>query len=471
MRAYSNIMELLVEERVQQQVSALPQPIVSGVNSKDLVAYALNRLPPLYATSQEGMAYQMKRARVEYATQIDRTVDCAIAAIQQEPQRQRTPLEMPQISTAHQQLLQQLRSLLQHETVTWNTLPGEIQQALSQIGKGIVAPQSKTHPLAQVDIPWPQDKRLRQTIDQLSQLKQKIADWSDQLATVDTCKTLDPVETQKSLAAQAKPAPENQLFSEPDTLLAHLQQGIEHWNLWRAENPDLVPKLDGANLSGIDLSGINFQGIQLNSAHLIETQLVGACLAEANLSLAYFKQANLANADLSGANLETASLSQTNFNQANLQGAILRSAYLKAANLSRANLSGANCRDANLEGANLSYANLSHADLEGADLSAADLSHANLSGANLNGAKLKWSDLSSANLSNVQALSTNFSGARFTNACVENWTIDHATRFNWTVCDYVRLSNFDPARYPREEDFPQGEFSRLFEVRNAAVVG
>ena len=470
MRAYSNIMELLVEEKVKQQVSALPTQVIS-FNPKDLVAYALNRLPPLYATSQEGMAYQMQRARAEYGNQIDQTVDCAIAAIQQEPQRQRTPLDIPPISTAHQQLLQQLRSLLQHETVTWKTLPEEIRHALSQLGEGIVATPSNSDPVAQDDMPWPEDKRLRQTIDQLSQLKQKIASWSDQLVAVKTSKKLDPVETQKSLAAQAKPAPENQHFSDPDTLLAHLHQGVEHWNLWRAENPDIVPKLDSANLSGIDLSGINFQGIQLNSAHLIETQLVGACLTGANLSLAYLKQSNLTEADLSGANLETASLSQTNFNQANLQGANLRSAYLKAAKLSRANLSGADLRSANLEGADLSYANLSHADLEGADLSAADLKHANLIGANLKGAKLKWSDLSSANLSNVQALGTNFSGARFTNACVENWAIDSATRFNWTVCDYVRLGTFGPNRYPREEDFPQGEFSKLFEVRNAAVVG
>jgi|GEM_PF-425878 len=469
MRAYSNVMELLVEERVKKQVDSLPTPEATSLDSKDLVAYALNRLPPLYATSQEGVEYQIRRARAKYGAQIDQTVHCALLAVQQAPQRQRTPLALPQVSTAHQQVLQQLRALLQHEAVTWDTLPAEIQEALSQLGKGTISskPRDREDP---TKIIWPEEKRLRQTIDQLALLKKKIADWSERLVTADLSDRIKPINTRKSAVAQTKPIPEGGNPADLRTLLAQLKQGVTIWNQWRADYPEIDPNLSNANLRDADLGGINFKRVNLSSAHLIEAQLAGACLVEANLSLAYLKQANLAGADLNCANLETASLSQANFDRANLQEALLRGAYFKAATLSHTNLRGADLRDANLEGADLRAADLTGANLKGADLRAADLSGANLDGANLNGAKLKWSNLTGTNLSNVQAAATNFSGARFTDACIENWTIDSTTRFNWTICEYVRLGNVARHRYPREGNFPQGEFSRLFEIRNTAIV-
>jgi uncharacterized protein YjbI with pentapeptide repeats len=58
--------------------------------------------------------------------------------------------------------------------------------------------------------------------------------------------------------------------------LAKLNEGVEAWNQWREENPDLAPDLSGANLSEADLPW----------AHLI-----GANLREANLSRADFRGA------------------------------------------------------------------------------------------------------------------------------------------------------------------------------------
>ena len=120
-----------------------------------------------------------------------------------------------------------------------------------------------------------------------------------------------------------------------------LNQGIEDWNKWRKQNPQIEPNLRAADLSWADLSGINLSEADLSDAflyksHLIETDLRWADLSGANLNEANLSEANLSEADLSGASLCGADLSKVNLSDSNLNGA-----YLSFADLSEANLSGA----------------------------------------------------------------------------------------------------------------------------------
>ena len=55
-----------------------------------------------------------------------------------------------------------------------------------------------------------------------------------------------------------------------------LQQGVEAWNAWRVENPDVKIDLRGAKLDGMDLSGVNFReadirGVNFKNAILVRT--------------------------------------------------------------------------------------------------------------------------------------------------------------------------------------------------------
>ena len=132
-------------------------------------------------------------------------------------------------------------------------------------------------------------------------------------------------------------------MADPDPL-AELMKGVDAWNTWRSENPDIEPDLIGASLSGASISGADLSGVDLSGADLSRTNLRRANLREANLGRAF----------LGGAFL---------------RGANLRRANLRKANLGGADLSAANLREANLGGASLTHATLVHTDLRGAELS------------------------------------------------------------------------------------------------------
>jgi uncharacterized protein YjbI with pentapeptide repeats len=132
-----------------------------------------------------------------------------------------------------------------------------------------------------------------------------------------------------------------------------LKQGVEAWNNWRDDNPDV----------GIDLTLADLKVTDLTGANLTIVDLIGANLADANL-----KRVDLTGADLTGANIALA----------NLSGADLKRAVLTGASLRGADLMGANLTDVDIRNTNLMYT-----DLRGANLTEADLKEANLTGAYL----------------------------------------------------------------------------------------
>lgn len=52
-----------------------------------------------------------------------------------------------------------------------------------------------------------------------------------------------------------------------------LQQGTDHWNTWRKENPEVRPDLSETNLNRANLSGANLFGADLSGADLSETDM------------------------------------------------------------------------------------------------------------------------------------------------------------------------------------------------------
>ena len=145
-----------------------------------------------------------------------------------------------------------------------------------------------------------------------------------------------------------------------------LKHGVEVWNQWRLEHPEIQPDLNGTDLRGTDLREADLSGADFRTANLSKANLREANLDKANLCSAKLNKTNLSKVKLTGAYLTRALLS----------GASLSKANLREANLDKANLSGVNLYRANLSRANLSETNLHMTIFNRTDLNETDLSYA-----------------------------------------------------------------------------------------------
>lgn len=110
--------------------------------------------------------------------------------------------------------------------------------------------------------------------------------------------------------------------------LAILKQGVEVWNNWRQEMPDVMPNLRGSDLQFGNLTNANFS----------RTDLQEADLSHAKLAFSDFRQANLAYAVLSYSDLGNVNLRQADLTNANLSGSRLARAHLSGTRLIWTNL-------------------------------------------------------------------------------------------------------------------------------------
>ena len=90
-------MEELVLSEAINQVAKQESKEACNLDIGDIAAYALNRLPPLYATTHEGADYQRKRAKEELQSLIAQEVTEGIERYFQRPTiPNRRPLELEQ---------------------------------------------------------------------------------------------------------------------------------------------------------------------------------------------------------------------------------------------------------------------------------------------------------------------------------------------------------------------------------------
>src|SRR6266545_1611588 len=245
-----------------------------------------------------------------------------------------------------------------------------------------------------------------------------------------------------------------------------LKRGVEEWNRWRYDNPDIKPDLSGAKLHKADLrkaalSWVNLTKASITGANLGGADLGGANLSEAKLNKAKLNEANLVIVNLSGADLSGAELMGAELYCADLSGAVLTRAILRDADLSEANLSGTKLSGANLIEANLTMAILTGAVLNGANLIEANLLEADLSGADLTGVDLSRVKLTEATLRNAslqasRLLNANLDGAILTGACL--W---ETQRTGWSIKGVICESVFWGEGGKKLESFKPGDFERL----------
>jgi hypothetical protein len=78
-KQFINVMEELVLTEAIARVAEIEAKSDRVLDVGDIAAYALNRLPPLYATTEEGAKYQRQRAKEELQDLITQQVRAALA--------------------------------------------------------------------------------------------------------------------------------------------------------------------------------------------------------------------------------------------------------------------------------------------------------------------------------------------------------------------------------------------------------
>jgi uncharacterized protein YjbI with pentapeptide repeats len=178
-----------------------------------------------------------------------------------------------------------------------------------------------------------------------------------------------------------------------------LKQGVEVWNQWRKDFPNICPDLGDAHLTETtlgrsNLEGINFKRANLNNVIFSEIYIHGAKFKISSDEIPVGTATN---------DEDAVWLTHNNVT-------------LNHADLSESSLNGAILHGVNLKGARLRNATIIRADLTGADLTQADLHHANLTWSNLSWANLSETNLGEVNLSGVTFTRNNLSRANFNEA-------------------------------------------------------
>ena len=126
-------MEPLVVQEVRRQMSQLAPGAIRDVNPADVVAYALNFLPALYATTEEGWSWQQSRAKQELQGQISEAVCQGLMVVHQSPQRSESRLYSAEESLFDaQKSLKELALLLGAPKLSWGSLVPMVKRAILQ---------------------------------------------------------------------------------------------------------------------------------------------------------------------------------------------------------------------------------------------------------------------------------------------------------------------------------------------------
>jgi hypothetical protein len=136
---HRNVMEMLVADEIERQIVRLPSNIKKFINSIEVATYALNRLPALYASSQQGYNKQKLKGRSEYSVQITQEVRKGLAAVQQDLLRSSTPLlseneaEIDKSIKEAKAALQELADYLPEKDLTWKNVVRLVKPILAEL--------------------------------------------------------------------------------------------------------------------------------------------------------------------------------------------------------------------------------------------------------------------------------------------------------------------------------------------------
>ncbi|ELS00597.1 Late competence development protein ComFB [Xenococcus sp. PCC 7305] len=135
-----NVMEELVTEEINKQLKRYPRKVAKFINQVEVFTYALNRLPPLYASSHKGLNRQKIRGKAELQIKITRTVREGIKQVQNDLIRISNPLTTELNSVERelaeaQEALQELSIFFPTKNVSWKNINKIVKPILVRLNE------------------------------------------------------------------------------------------------------------------------------------------------------------------------------------------------------------------------------------------------------------------------------------------------------------------------------------------------
>ena len=135
-----NVMEELVTEEINKQLKRYPKNVAKFINKVEVFTYALNRLPPLYASSHKGLNRQKIKGKAELQIKITRVVREGIKQVQNDLVRISNPLTT-ELNAAEQELaeaqeaLQELSVFFPTKNISWKNINKIVRPILLRLNE------------------------------------------------------------------------------------------------------------------------------------------------------------------------------------------------------------------------------------------------------------------------------------------------------------------------------------------------
>jgi hypothetical protein len=123
-----NVLEYLVFEILQRMLNP---SLYANLNINEVVAYTLNRFPPMYATSNRGFKYLRHKMITEFSRDLIITVRSGVIKIMNCPRPDSSPLLFYKFAQEHEQALAEINNVLNREDVSLNNVVEIVQGLLA----------------------------------------------------------------------------------------------------------------------------------------------------------------------------------------------------------------------------------------------------------------------------------------------------------------------------------------------------
>ena len=146
----SNVLEDLVKQEVTNQLIHMETVLPRKVGVDDVSAYVLNRLPAMYATTEQGIIWQSQKAKEHLSRQIETTVIQSLITLGKTPRRLTDPIPLLKLEQECEQAISELRLIFQRGDITWRNIAPMAEYAIAHEKQGLTYWRQQWRMLGQI---------------------------------------------------------------------------------------------------------------------------------------------------------------------------------------------------------------------------------------------------------------------------------------------------------------------------------